>query len=141
MVIIPKPNKPSYDLPKSFQPIVLLNITGKLFEKMLRERLQFLSISNNFVYPCQLGRLKYKSTTNIGVALTHLIRVGWVKNLNTSILAFDITQFSSHLIINFSLSSLPKLDSIAKCQTSSETISSEENPNTCGITFLPLFVM
>jgi len=39
MVIIPKPNKPSYDSPKSFRPIVLLNTLGKLIEKVIGERL------------------------------------------------------------------------------------------------------
>jgi len=47
-VVIPKPNKTSYNSPKLFHPIVLLNTTGKLSKKMIRERLQFHSISNNF---------------------------------------------------------------------------------------------
>ena len=34
-VIIPKPNKESYNTPKSFCPIVLLNTTGKLIEKAI----------------------------------------------------------------------------------------------------------
>ena len=50
MIIIPKPNKQAYDMPKSFWPIVLLNTLGKLFKKMIGERLQFHSISNNFVH-------------------------------------------------------------------------------------------
>jgi len=29
----------------------------------------------------------------VSIALTHFIRLGWVKNLTTSILAFDIMQF------------------------------------------------
>ena len=73
MVVIPKPNKSSYNSPKSFRPIVLLNTIGKFFEKMIGERLQFHSISNNFVYPCQLGGLQHRSTTDAGVALTHFI--------------------------------------------------------------------
>ena len=39
MVIIPKPNKPLYDLPKLFRPIILLNMLGKLIEKVIRERI------------------------------------------------------------------------------------------------------
>ena len=89
-VIISKLNKLSYNLPKLFQPIVLFNTTGKLFKKILGKRLQFLLISNNFVHSCQLGGLKHRSTTDAGIALTHLIRTGWVKNLNTSMLIFDI---------------------------------------------------
>ena len=44
-IVIPKPNKKSYNSPKSFRPIVLLNIVGKLIEKVIRERLQFNTTS------------------------------------------------------------------------------------------------
>jgi len=38
-VIIPKPDKPVYDTPKAFRPIVLLNTLGKLIEKMIARQL------------------------------------------------------------------------------------------------------
>ena len=38
-IIIPKPNKASYNLPKIFWSIVLLNTLGKLIEKVIREML------------------------------------------------------------------------------------------------------
>ena len=40
-VVIPKLNKLSYDSPKSFRPIVLLNTLGKLIEKVIGDRLQY----------------------------------------------------------------------------------------------------
>jgi len=89
-IVIPKPNKKSYDSPKSFRPIVLLNIMGKLIEKVIRERLQFNTVSNNFIHPSQLGGLKFKFTIDTSVALMHTIQTGWVKDLTTSTLAFDI---------------------------------------------------
>ena len=92
-VIIPKPNKMSYDQPKSFRPIVLLNTLGKLIEKVIAERIQFMVTSNDFIHPSQLGRLKFKFTTDAGVALTHIVRSGWVKDKMTSTLAFNISQF------------------------------------------------
>ena len=55
--------------------------------------MQFLTISNDFIYPYQLGGLKHRSTTDANIALTHLIWSDWVKNLTTSILAFNIAQF------------------------------------------------
>ena len=91
--IISKPNKASYDSTKSFCPIVLLNITRKLFEKMIGKQLQFRVISNNFIYLCQLDGLKHRFTTDAGVVLTHFIQSGWVKNLYTSTVVFNITQF------------------------------------------------
>ena len=66
---------------------------GKLIEKVIGKRLQFLTVSNDFIHLSQLRGLKFKSIIDVGVALTHIIRSGWVKNLLTSTLAFDIMQF------------------------------------------------
>ena len=92
-VIIPKHNKMLYDQPKSFRPIVLLNTLEKLIEKVIAERIQFTVASNDFIHTSQLGGLKFKSTTDAGVALTHIVQSGWVKGKTTSTLAFDISQF------------------------------------------------
>ena len=92
-VIIPKLNKLKYDHPKVFRPIVLLNTLGKLIEKVIAERLQFIVTNNNFIHLNQLGSLKFKSTSDAGVTLTHIVHSGWAKNKSTSVLAFDITQF------------------------------------------------
>jgi len=92
-VIIPKLNKTSYDSLKSFKPIVLLNTVGKLIKKVIREKLQFTMTANDFIHSSQLGGLKFKSMTNVVIALTHIIQTGWVKNLSTSTLTFDIVQF------------------------------------------------
>jgi len=92
-VIIPKPNKPSYDNPKAFLPIVLLNTLSKVIEKVIAERIQFIVASNDFLHLSQLGGLKFKSTLDAGIALMHIIRSGWSKGRSTSTLAFDISQF------------------------------------------------
>ena len=101
MVVIPKPNKISYNNPKLFRPIVLLNTVSKLIEKVISNRLQFHVTSNSFIYLSQLEGLKFKSITDAGVVLTHIIRLGWVKNLSTSTLAFYITQFFPSLNHHF----------------------------------------
>jgi len=46
---------------------------GKLIEKVIGERLQFNMAANDFIYPSQLGGLKFKSTIDMGIALTHII--------------------------------------------------------------------
>jgi len=63
---------------------------GKLIKKVIGERLQFNMASNKFIHPSQLSGLKFKSTIDAGIALTHIIRTGWVKDLSTSTLAFNI---------------------------------------------------
>jgi len=99
IVIIPKPNKLLYNSPKSFRPIILLNTLGKLIKKIIGERIQFHIVTNDFIHPSQLGGLKFKSTINVGVALMYIIRSAWTKNLSTSTLAFDISQF--FLFLNY----------------------------------------
>ena len=110
MVIIPKPNKISFDLLKLYCPIILLNIIRKLFEKMIREHLQFHMISNNFIHLSQLRDLKQRSTTDAEVILTHIIQLGWIKNLTTSTLVFDIAQFFSSLNYQLLLLILDKME-------------------------------
>ena len=66
---------------------------GKLIEKVVAERLQFLVTSNKFIHLSQLGGLKFKSTSDAGIVLTHIIQSGWTKGKTTSTLVFDISQF------------------------------------------------
>lgn len=73
LIIIPKLNKTLYDFPKSFHPIVLLNTLSKLIERAIEKRMQFYSISNNFIYSNQFRGLKQCSTSNMGTFLTHII--------------------------------------------------------------------
>jgi len=53
--------------------------------------------ANGFLDPNQLGDVRQRSITNTGVYLTHIIRVGWLRQCHTSIIAFDIAQFFSSL--------------------------------------------
>jgi len=93
IIIISKPNKLAYNHPKAFCLIVLLNTLEKLIEKVIAERIQFIITGNSFIHSSQLDSLKTKSTSDAGIALTHIVHSGWTKNKSTSILAFDIAQF------------------------------------------------
>ena len=66
----------SYNQPKYFCPIVLLNTLEKLIEKVIAKRIQFMVTNNNFIHPSQLGGLKFKSTTDASVTLTHIVCLG-----------------------------------------------------------------
>jgi len=49
--------------------------------------------ANGFLDPNQLEGIRQRSTTDAGVYLTYLIRVGWLRQCHTSVIVFDITQF------------------------------------------------
>ncbi|PPQ89621.1 hypothetical protein CVT25_012633, partial [Psilocybe cyanescens] len=92
-VIIPKPNKPSYSVPKAFRPIVLLNTIGNLIEKMLSNHIQFDSVASDVFHPNQIGWICQQSTEDAGLILTHMVHADWAKGLKTSVIAFDVAQF------------------------------------------------
>lgn len=89
-IIIPKPSKESYDFPKAFRSIALLNMLGKLIKKVISECLQFHSISNNSIHPGQLSGLKQYLLSDAGVTLIYFIHTGWIKNNTMSTLVSDI---------------------------------------------------
>ena len=92
-IVIPKPNKMLHNILSSFQPIILLNTTSKLVEKVVNNRLQFHMTANGFLDPNQLGGIRQRSTTDAGVYLTYIIHAEWLRQCYTSIIAFDIAQF------------------------------------------------
>ncbi|CAA7270893.1 unnamed protein product [Cyclocybe aegerita] len=71
-VIVLKPNKPSYAVPKAFRPIILLITFGKLIEKMIANRMQFDAVKHDIFHPNQLGSICQRSTEDAGLILTHL---------------------------------------------------------------------
>ena len=72
-VIIPKPDKPAYNTPKAFKPIVLLNTLDKLIEKMIARQLQFDAVKYGILHLNQLGGVAQQSIEDAGVFLTHLV--------------------------------------------------------------------
>ena len=140
MIVIPKPNKSVYNSSKSYQPIVLLNMIGKLFEKMIGECLQFYTIPNSFIHHSQLGDLKQRFTMDAGVILTHIIHSGWVKNLIMSTLAFDIAQFFPSLNHQLLLLILDKVGLDRKVSNFFKNYLVERKTSYCWNNFIsPLF--
>ena len=131
--IISKPNKLAYDSPKNFCSIVLLNILGKLIEKVISERLQIQSIVSSFMYLNQLEGLKQYSTLN-ALYLTHPVHTRWVKDLYTSTLAFNIAQFFPLLNYQLLLLIVDKARFNPRISNFFSNYSLTEKPSMSGIT-------
>jgi hypothetical protein len=86
-VVIPKPGK------LLFRPIVLLNTLGKMFEKMLSNRLQFEAPEHGVLHLNQFGGVRQNSTKDAGCFLPHIVQAGWHAELKTSVVTFDLAQF------------------------------------------------
>ncbi|KAF8674250.1 hypothetical protein AX14_005267 [Amanita brunnescens Koide BX004] len=92
-VIIPKPNKPRYNVPKAFRPISLLNTIGKLLTKVIATRLQFDCLKYDILHPGQCGGVIKHATIDARVTLASFVAESRELGLNTTACAFDIAQF------------------------------------------------
>jgi hypothetical protein len=49
-VIVPKPGKPNYSIPKAYRPVALLNCVGKILEKLIANRLAYMAEKHNLLH-------------------------------------------------------------------------------------------
>ena len=108
-VIILKPKKDDYSVPKAYRPIALLNTLGKLLTKIIANRLQFDSIANNLLHAGQFGGIQKHATDDVGVLLMDFISSHRDQGLHTSVLALDIAQFFPSLSHSVMAALLQKL--------------------------------
>ena len=92
-VIIPKPNKLKYNVPKAFRPISLLNMIGKLLTKVVATRMQFNCLKFEILHPGQCGGVAKHATIDAGVTLASFIAESRELGLHSTACAFDISQF------------------------------------------------
>ena len=92
-VIIPKPNKPDYMIPKAYRPIALLNTLGKLLTKILANRLQHDAAEFNILHRDQFGGIQGHSTIDAGLVLTDFISEHRERGWHASACAIDVAQF------------------------------------------------
>ena len=88
--IIPKPNKPDYQVVKAYRIVALLNCLGKIAEKIVATRLSSLCESSQLLYKDQVGGRKQRSAIDAIMALTTDIDNAKQKRLVTSALFLDV---------------------------------------------------
>ncbi|KAF8648470.1 hypothetical protein AX14_008791 [Amanita brunnescens Koide BX004] len=92
-VIIPKLNKPKYNVPKAFRLISLLNTIGKLLTKVIATRMQFDCLKFGILHPGQCGGVAKHATIDAGVTLASFVAESRELGLHSTACAFDISQF------------------------------------------------
>ena len=114
-IVLRKPQKPSYDTPKSYRPIALLNTIGKLLEKLVANRISTAAERYRLLPDEQMGARPNRSTISAVGLLTEQIHAIWGndKKRVASILSLDISgafDNVSHarLIHNMRMKGLPR---------------------------------
>lgn len=92
VVPIPKPTTSAVRTVKDQRGITLLNLFGKIEEKLVMNRLDLFNHSNNLLNKNQFGFTRQKSTQNALHELRNFIQEGIKNRKSTAIVSFDIKQ-------------------------------------------------
>jgi len=99
VVVVPKPNKPDYSLPKAYRPISLLECCGKLLEKIVTKRILADAHTYDILPPTQFGSRDYHSAVDAAMCLVHNAQAAVKSNLIASVILFDIQGFFNNINI------------------------------------------
>lgn len=112
VIAIPKPDKPKKD-PKSYRPISLLSNIGKLFEKIIHNRICDFATQNSIIAKEQFGFKKEHSSVHQVSRIKNMISSNKRKKLSTGLVLLDIekafdTVWHNGLIYKLLKSEVPK---------------------------------
>ena len=89
--LIPKPNKPSTD-PNNYRPISLLEVPGKLYEKIINTRVRTYLEINNILPISQHGFRKHRSTETALASITETIATALANKKQCCIVLRDVAK-------------------------------------------------
>ena len=89
-IVLRKPGKPKYNVPKAYRPIALINTLVKVLTAVLAEQLMFFAEQHQLLPPNHFGGRKGRNATDAVQLLTHKIKNAWRKGEVTSVLFLDI---------------------------------------------------
>ena len=89
-VVLRKPGKPRYNIPKVYRPIALLNTMGKVLTSIVAEQLTYYTEKFALLPPLHFGGRPACTTNDAIHYLVYKIKDAWRKKQVTSVLFLDI---------------------------------------------------
>ena len=89
-VVLRKPGKPRYDIPKAYRPIALLNTMWKVLTGIIAEHLTFYTEKYHLLPDHHFGGRPSRTTTDALHLLTYRTKDAWRKGKVASVLFLDI---------------------------------------------------
>jgi len=90
MVVLRKPGKPSYEEPKAYRPIALLNTLGKLFSSIMVDDISHYCETREILPKSQFGGRPSRSTSDSMLSPTHTTKEARRTKEVASVLVLDI---------------------------------------------------
>ena len=89
-VVLRKPGKPHYDIPKAYRPIALLNTMWKVLTAIVADQITFLTEKHQLLPKNHFGGRPGRTTTDAMHLLTLKIKAAWRAGKVASVLFLDI---------------------------------------------------
>ena len=89
-IVLHKPGKPNYEVPKAYRPIALINTLWKVLTAILAEQLTFFAEKYQLLPNHHFGGRPGHTTTDAMHLLTHRIKSAWRKGQVAAVLFLDI---------------------------------------------------
>ena len=90
-VVLRKPGKDDYSMPKSYRPIALLNTLGKALEAIIATRLMYLADHYDLLPQTHIGGRRMRSTEHAVHILLEEIHKAWRNKQVASLLLLDVS--------------------------------------------------
>lgn len=107
-VVLRKPGKPDYSIPKAYRVISLLNCLGKINERIMAKRLGYLAETSTLIHPSQIGCRRGKSAEDALLLFTQMVQENKRHNKITSTLFLDVKGAFDHVAKNQLLKAMAK---------------------------------
>jgi hypothetical protein len=97
VIMINKPHKPDYTVPKAYCPIALLECTGKLLEKIVTKRINADIEQHDLLPMTQFGSRPKHNAINAVASLIHKIQGTVATGHAGALLLFDVSGFFNNI--------------------------------------------
>lgn len=89
-MVLRKPKKPNYSVPRAYRPISLLNTLGKLLKAVIAQQLSYLAKQHGLLPDTQFGGRPGRTTEQALLVLSNAINRAWYKHKVITLVAFDL---------------------------------------------------
>jgi ribonuclease HI len=89
-IVLRKPGKPSYEVPKAYRPIALINTLWKVLTAILAEQLTFVAEKHRLLPDHHFGGRPGRTTTDAMHLLTYKIKSAWRQGKVAAVLFLDV---------------------------------------------------
>jgi hypothetical protein len=96
-VVIPKPNKPDYGVPKAYREITLLNCLGKIVEKVAANAIAEQCERRKLLHNGQFGCRKRRSAIDVVGRLMKRVEKAWTRGNTAAVLLMDVKGAFPHV--------------------------------------------